>query len=80
MIAGLEAAELPADAIEVGRIADAWVSRAGSVLPYSAAPRRFFFQALVLLPAEKGPDLHWHSQTSHQAGQRACRYHCGLRP
>ena len=57
MIAGLEAAELPADAIEVGRIADAWGIKGWfKVLPYSAAPEALFSsKRWFLLPAEKGP-------------------------
>ena len=43
MLPALEAAELPADAIEVGRIADAWGIKGWfKVLPHSARPRRFF--------------------------------------
>jgi 16S rRNA processing protein RimM len=41
--AGLEAAELPADAIEVGRIADAWgVKGWFKVIPHSASPEALF--------------------------------------
>jgi len=49
MLPALEAAELPADAIEVGRIADAWGIKGWfKVLPHSAQPEAlFFFQALV---------------------------------
>lgn len=50
--AGLEAAQLPADAIEVGRIADAWgVKGWFKVIPHSASPealfssRRWYLQA-----------------------------------
>jgi 16S rRNA processing protein RimM len=57
MLAGLEPAELPADAVEVGRIADAWGIKGWfKVLPYSASPealfssRRWFLQA-----SERGP-------------------------
>ena len=43
MLPGLEAAELPADAIEVGRIADAWgVKGWFKVLPHSAQPEALF--------------------------------------
>jgi 16S rRNA processing protein RimM len=52
MLPGLEAAELPADAIEVGRIADAWGIKGWfKVLPHSAQPealfssKRWFLQA-----------------------------------
>lgn len=57
MIAGLETAELPADAIEVGRIADAWgVKGWFKVLPYSADPEALFSsKRWFLLPTEKGP-------------------------
>ena len=57
MIAGLETAALPADAIEVGRIADAWgVKGWFKVLPYSADPEALFASKLwFLLPTEKGP-------------------------
>jgi 16S rRNA processing protein RimM len=52
MLPTLEAAELPADAIEVGRIADAWGIKGWfKVLPHSARPealfssKRWFLQA-----------------------------------
>ncbi|MBP8287738.1 MAG: ribosome maturation factor RimM [Rhodoferax sp.] len=56
MLPGLEAAELPADAIEVGRIADAWgVKGWFKVLPYSADPEALFSsKRWFLLPTEKG--------------------------
>lgn len=56
MLPGLEAAELPADAIEVGRIADAWGIKGWfKVLPYSADPEALFSsKSWFLLPAEKG--------------------------
>lgn len=56
MLPGLEAAELPADAIEVGRIADAWGIKGWfKVLPYSAHPEALFSsKRWYLLPAEKG--------------------------
>ena len=56
MLTGLEAAELPADAIEVGRIADAWGIKGWfKVLPYSADPEALFSsKRWFLLPAEKG--------------------------
>ncbi len=52
----LEAAELPADAIEVGRIADAWGIKGWfKVLSYSADPEALFSsKRWFLLPAEKG--------------------------
>ena len=43
MLPTLEAAELPADAIEVGRIADAWGIKGWfKVLPHSAQPEALF--------------------------------------
>ncbi|MCX8522037.1 MAG: ribosome maturation factor RimM [Rhodoferax sp.] len=56
MLAGLEAAELPADAIEVGRIADAWGIKGWfKVHSYSATPEALFSsKRWYLLPAEKG--------------------------
>ena len=56
MIAGLEAAAMPADAIEVGRIADAWgVKGWFKVLPHSADPEALFFsKTWYLLPTARG--------------------------
>ncbi len=56
LLPGLEAAELPADAIEVGRIADAWGIKGWfKVLPYSADPEALFSsKRWFLLPTEKG--------------------------
>jgi len=56
MTLAFEAAELPADAIEVGRIADAWGIKGWfKVLPYSASPEALFSsKRWYLLPAEKG--------------------------
>ena len=56
MLPGLEAAELPVDAIEVGRILDAWGIKGWfKVLPYSADPEALFSsKRWYLLPAEKG--------------------------
>jgi 16S rRNA processing protein RimM len=53
---GLDAAELPADAIEVGRIADAWgVKGWFKVLPHSASPEALFSsKRWYLLPTERG--------------------------
>ncbi|WP_367065779.1 ribosome maturation factor RimM [Oryzisolibacter sp. LB2S] len=52
----LEAADLPADAVEVGRIADAWgVKGWFKVLPYSSAPEALFAsKTWFLQPAERG--------------------------
>lgn len=56
MLPGLEPAELPADAIEVGRVTDAWgVKGWFKVLPYSADPEALFSsKRWYLLPTEKG--------------------------
>ena len=56
MTLGLESAELPADAIEVGRIADAWGIKGWfKVLPYSASPEALFSsKRWFLQPAERG--------------------------
>lgn len=56
MLPGLEAADLPADAIEVGRIADAWGIKGWfKVLPHSANPEALFSsKSWFLLPSEKG--------------------------
>ena len=52
----LDPAELPPDAVEVGRIADAWGIKGWfKVLPYSASPEALFSsKQWYLLPAEKG--------------------------
>ena len=54
--AGLEPAELPADAIEVGRITDAWGIKGWfKVLSHSADPEALFSsKRWYLQPAEKG--------------------------
>ena len=54
-----EAAEMPADAIEVGRIADAWGIKGWfKILPYSASPEALFSsKRWYLQPAEKGPKV-----------------------
>lgn len=54
--AGVEAAEIPADAIEVGRIADAWgVKGWFKVLPHSASPEALFSsKRWYLQPTERG--------------------------
>jgi 16S rRNA processing protein RimM len=53
---GLEAADLPADAIEIGRIADAWGIKGWfKVLAHSASPEALFSsKRWYLLPAERG--------------------------
>ena len=52
----LEPAELPADAVEVGRIQDAWGIQGGfKVLPYSASPEALFSsRRWYLQPPERG--------------------------
>jgi 16S rRNA processing protein RimM len=56
MLPGLEAAELPADAVEVGRIQDAWgVKGWFKVLPHSADPQALFSsKRWFILPSERG--------------------------
>ena len=56
MLPGLEPAEMPADAIEIGRIADAWGIKGWfKVLPYSADPEALFSsKRWYLMPSEKG--------------------------
>ena len=56
MMPPLDVAELPPDAIEVGRIADAWGIKGWfKVHPYSADPEALFSsRRWFLLPAEKG--------------------------
>ncbi len=53
---GLEPVELPTDAVEVGRIADAWGIKGWfKVLPHSASPEALFSsKRWYLQPAEKG--------------------------
>jgi 16S rRNA processing protein RimM len=55
--ADIEPAELPADAIEVGRILDAWGVKGWlKVLPHSADPQALFSsRRWYLQPSEKGP-------------------------
>ena len=56
MLPALEPAELPVDAVEVGRIQDAWGIKGWfKVLPYSADPEALFScRRWYLLPAEIG--------------------------
>ena len=56
MVPGLEPADLPADAIEVGRVADAWGIKGWfKVLPFSAEPEALLAsKQWFLLPAERG--------------------------
>ena len=56
MLPGLETVELPADAVEVGRIADAWGIKGWfKVLTYSATPEALFSsKRWYLQPAERG--------------------------
>lgn len=57
MMPGLELAELPADAVEVGRVQGAWGIKGWiKVLPYSASPEALFSsKRWFLLPSERGP-------------------------
>ena len=56
MLPGLESVELPADAIEVGRIADAWgVKGWFKVLPHSVSPEALFSsKCWYLQPSGRG--------------------------
>jgi 16S rRNA processing protein RimM len=56
MLPGLDPVELPADAIEVGRIADAWGIKGWfKVLPHSASPEALFSsRRWFLQPSERG--------------------------
>lgn len=56
MLPGLESAELPADAIEVGRILDAWgIQGWFKVGPFSADPEALFSsKRWFLMPPERG--------------------------
>jgi 16S rRNA processing protein RimM len=56
MLPGLEPVELPTDAIEVGRIADAWGIKGWfKVLPHSASPEALFSsKRWFLQPSERG--------------------------
>ncbi|XAH24952.1 ribosome maturation factor RimM [Xylophilus sp. GW821-FHT01B05] len=56
MLTGLESVELPADAIEIGRIVGAWGIKGWfRVLPYSADPEALFSsKRWFLQPAERG--------------------------
>ncbi len=56
MLSQLESAELPADAVEIGRIAEAWGIKGWfKVLPYSADPEALFSsKRWFILPTEKG--------------------------
>lgn len=55
----LEAAPLPDDAVEVGRVLDAWgVKGWFKILPHSASPEALFSsKRWYLQPAEKGPKV-----------------------
>ena len=53
MLSQLESAELPADAVEIGRIAEAWGIKGWfKVLPYSADPEALFFLQTLVYPAD----------------------------
>ena len=57
MLLGLESAPLPADAVEVGRILDAWGIKGWfKILPHSADPQALFSsKRWYLQPTERGP-------------------------
>ena len=59
MLGCLEPADLPADAIEVGRIADAWgIKGFFKVIPYSASPEALFSsKRWYVLPPEPRPGV-----------------------
>jgi 16S rRNA processing protein RimM len=59
MLACFESADLPADAIEVGRIADAWgIKGFFKVIPYSASPEALFSsKRWYVLPPEPRPGV-----------------------
>ena len=56
MFAALEPAELPADAVEVGRVLDAWGIKGWiKILPHSASPEALFScRSWFLLASERG--------------------------
>ncbi|MBK6612703.1 ribosome maturation factor RimM [Ottowia sp.] len=56
MVPGLEPAELPADAVEVGRVLDAWGIQGWiKIQPYSASPEALFSsKRWFLQPPERG--------------------------
>ena len=56
MLPGLEPAELPVDAVEIGRVLGAWGIKGWiKVLPYSASPEALFSsKRWFLLPSERG--------------------------
>jgi len=66
----LETAELPADAIEVGRILDAWGIKGWfKVLPHSASPEALFSsRRWFLLPPERSAKPRRPAQTATDAG------------
>jgi 16S rRNA processing protein RimM len=68
----LESAQLPADAIEVGRIADAWgIKGFFKVIPYSASPEALFSsKRWYLLPPEPRPGVVLKAQAAFTGCQR----------
>ena len=56
MLSGLEPADLPSDAVEVGRVAEAWGIKGWfKLLPYSADPEALLAsKSWFLLPTDKG--------------------------
>jgi 16S rRNA processing protein RimM len=59
MLAALQPAELPTDAVEVGRVLDAWGVKGWiKILPYSASPEALFSsRSWFILPSERGESL-----------------------
>jgi 16S rRNA processing protein RimM len=59
MLAALQPTELPTDAVEVGRVIDAWGVKGWiKILPYSASPEALFScRSWFMLPSERGEPL-----------------------
>lgn len=80
MALDLDAAELPADAIEVGRITDAWgVKGWFKILPYSADPEALLSsKRWFLLPPDRRRTVLGMSQTGGHRGKKSLRFSGGL--
>lgn len=59
MLAALQPADLPTDAVEVGRVLDAWGVKGWiKILPYSASPEALFSsRSWYILPSDRGEPL-----------------------
>jgi 16S rRNA processing protein RimM len=59
MLSALQPAELPTDAVEVGRVLDAWGVKGWiKIQPYSASPEALFSsRSWFILPSERGEPL-----------------------